>query len=164
MKLKSTTPINNNTNIKILLRCLNLDENNSTFIKYTKEQYFNAEIDNCHVNNMIKQKLCGGDIVFGWIIWEDKEVNFVEACFHSLWKDNQGNLFDITPRKDGEQIILFVQDNTRTITLLYDKNLPAIKTFDNFRIINSNIINGVEEIVVIIKSDLIYEHGLAMKS
>ncbi len=38
----------------------------------------------------------GGDIVYGWSIWEWPQV-FIEAFHHALWKNPKGRLIDISP-------------------------------------------------------------------
>ena len=38
----------------------------------------------------------GGEICYGWRIWEWPEV-MLEAEFHAVWKDAEGHLHDITP-------------------------------------------------------------------
>lgn len=39
---------------------------------------------------------------------------FLEAEFHACWLDQEGNLIDITPKLDGDSIILFLPDTERT--------------------------------------------------
>ncbi|EKN3342828.1 hypothetical protein ACQ8YR_002652 [Yersinia enterocolitica] len=53
-----------------------------------------------------------GEIVYGWIIWEDRKNRFIEAEFHALIK-YEGRLMDITPRFNAEKKVLFVEDDTR---------------------------------------------------
>ena len=157
---KSTTPRTISSDIRNLLELLDLSEQAAYYIKYTNETAFSAEFENCHVNNLVKRKLNGGKLVFGWIIWENKEVNFIEANFHSLWKDNNLKLYDITPRRDNETTILFVQDNHREIEFTKHLNSPAIKTFNNLRIQNGQIITGIIPVFAIMTSPLLVEYDL----
>lgn len=66
----------------------------------------------CHLNVAHRVKHHGGERVSGWMIWTS--IHFTEAEFHSVWRSPSGELVDVTPRVDGEQIILFVPDpNTK---------------------------------------------------
>lgn len=58
-----------------------------------------------------KIKEFGGEQVLGWAIWEKPGV-FIEAEFHSVWKQSNGELLDLNPRpeKFGIRSILFVPD------------------------------------------------------
>lgn len=58
-----------------------------------------------------KVKADGGSPVFGWAIWEWPKIMFT-AEFHTVWQDDNGNLFDITPKPKGEKQILFVADRS----------------------------------------------------
>ena len=157
---KSTTPRTISSDIIKMLDLLDLTENDAHYVKYTNETSFTAEFENCHVNNLVKRKLYGGELVFGWIIWENKDVNFIEANFHSLWTDGKKKLYDITPRRDKEEFIFFVQDGHREIEFIKHSNSPAIKTFNNLRIQNGQIITGINSVLAIMTSPLIREYGL----
>ncbi|WP_417803896.1 hypothetical protein [Thalassospira lucentensis] len=52
-----------------------------------------------------------GEHAFGWTIWEWPNV-LLTAEFHDVWKSPDGVLYDITPKPNGEQQILFVHDAT----------------------------------------------------
>ena len=54
----------------------------------------------------------GGACVYGWMIWEYPGF-LVEGEFHAIWQDPAGALVDISPKPDGEQLILFLADSTR---------------------------------------------------
>jgi|CXWL01.1.fsa_nt_gi hypothetical protein len=51
-------------------------------------------------------------IVFGWVVWESRAQSFIEAEFHSVVR-REGQLQDITPRRDGEKLVLFAPDLVR---------------------------------------------------
>ena len=53
-----------------------------------------------------------GKIQYGWIIWEIPEI-FIEAEFHAVWINNDGDYLDITPKSDGEERILFLLDSKK---------------------------------------------------
>lgn len=67
-----------------------------------------------------KVKADGGDIVFGWTIWEWPNV-LRTAEFHAVWQSPDGALVDITPKPKRETRILFVAD----------RKYPATFNFDN---------------------------------
>jgi len=54
----------------------------------------------------------GGEIVYGWRIWEWPGV-MLEAEFHAVWRDPDGVLHDLTPTPQGERRSLFVPDPAR---------------------------------------------------
>jgi len=53
-----------------------------------------------------------GVAAYGWIIWEARKHRFIEAEFHAVLRQGD-ELIDITPRPDGEEMILFVPDPAR---------------------------------------------------
>ncbi len=53
----------------------------------------------------------GGERILGWLIWE-RAGAFIECEHHAIWKDEHGNLIDITPHADGEAQILFLRDDS----------------------------------------------------
>jgi hypothetical protein len=54
----------------------------------------------------------GGDQVFGWTIWEWPKV-FIEAEFHSVWRDSEGAMLDVTKKSREIPRILFLPDPSR---------------------------------------------------
>lgn len=76
-----------------------------------------VQVENCrfgdcfgNVENYIKNN--GGSVQYGWIIWEIPNL-FVEAEFHAVWVNNEGEYIDITPKVDGEKEILFLPDSKK---------------------------------------------------
>lgn len=72
--------------------------------------------------------------------------------FHSVWKNKNNILFDITPRIDNEEVILFVPDEKREIVIKVKDEKIIINSFDNFRIQNHLILNGIRKLEGIVKS------------
>ena len=66
-------------------------------------------INNCFYNVSNKIAEDGGEIVYGWKIWDRQE--FWEAEFHSVWRKDE-KLLDITPQYVDE--ILFFEDESIT--------------------------------------------------
>lgn len=58
-----------------------------------------------------KVKNDGGDIRYGWTIWEWPGV-LLTAEFHAVWTDQSNALIDVTPKPHGEKQILFVPDSS----------------------------------------------------
>ncbi|MCD5993671.1 hypothetical protein KDX38_08555 [Pseudomonas sp. CDFA 602] len=54
----------------------------------------------------------GGKQLIGWAIWDTAGI-FIEAEFHAIWEDAQGNLIDLTPRPIPDQTTLFLPDPRR---------------------------------------------------
>lgn len=71
----------------------------------------NAIIDECFINvdKFIKDN--GGRCVNGWAIWLHPHC-LLEAEFHAIYKDETGNLIDITPHKGNISQILFLEDDS----------------------------------------------------
>lgn len=64
----------------------------------------------------------GGTQVIGWTIWELPGL-FVEAEFHSVWRNPDGELVDITPKRTPSARIYFVEDVVRTYAGLQVNNI-----------------------------------------
>ncbi len=62
-----------------------------------------------NVERRIQQE--GGEAVLGWKIWEWHGI-MIEAEFHTLWRDSQGQLHDITPNAHPFEKVLFLPDQT----------------------------------------------------
>jgi len=67
---------------------------------------------NCfeNVNSVIKTK--GGNIEYGWLIWETLPDLMMEAEFHAIWIDINNVRHDITPKQFGIEYGLFLPDPT----------------------------------------------------
>jgi hypothetical protein len=104
-----TTP--NEINEDILKFCNELDfTTEPVFLElFPVKDYILGE---CYgtVENHIKKN--GGKIQYGWIIWEDPKI-FLEAEFHAVWVNPQGEHIDIMPKIDKEEKILFLPDSKK---------------------------------------------------
>jgi hypothetical protein len=58
-----------------------------------------------------KVRADGGNVGFGWTIWEWPRV-LLTAEFHAIWIAPNGDAADITPKPHGEREIVFVPDRT----------------------------------------------------
>lgn len=67
-----------------------------------------------------KIKSDGGNIVFGWTIWEWPSVLWT-AEFHAVWRSPTDELIDITPKPNFEKQILFVIDRSYPETFNFDQ-------------------------------------------
>jgi hypothetical protein len=74
----------------------------------------------CHSNCEAEHKRTGAEIVCGWMIWEIPGASWIEAEFHSVVRRGR-HLKDITPRRDGEKLILFAPDTERIAVRLDDR-------------------------------------------
>lgn len=107
-----TTPKKINHNVKELVKSIGV---NVTPIYANVEPKEGARPNECFDNVKIYAEQHGGEVQYGWQIWEKTGV-VIEAEFHAVWKNHEGNLVDITPKTDNEQKILFIPDSTRTFT------------------------------------------------
>jgi hypothetical protein len=71
-----------------------------------------AEVGNCFGAVKLKVAADGGEVVYGWCFWLFPEV-WVEAEFHAVWRGPDGALLDVTPKRDGENAVVFVPDPKR---------------------------------------------------
>lgn len=76
-----------------------------------------AEAHNCFINVERVIAANGGEIAYGWIIWEGKVL--WDAEFHGCWVPPDNwlggtiKMLDVTPKPDGESQILFLPDPKR---------------------------------------------------
>ncbi len=148
------------SNIKII-EYLELDPTKVVLLKYRKAPSFISEPNNCHLNIMVQCEKHGGQAIEGWIIGQDTVHNFLEARFHSVWLSPEGELIDFTPRIDLEKRIMFLPDPKRKILLTTHKNKPAIMSYNTVKIASGVIQSGIEKIMCIPQSDMIYKYGVA---
>lgn len=110
---KPTTPEFVTSRIRAFLRQAGL-EGPPVYLPFTllDERYRSGFcFDNCA--HAAKAGL--GAIVFGWVIWDAAKFRFTEGEFHAVLSTGSA-LLDITPRKDGEDKILFIPDPARVAT------------------------------------------------
>jgi hypothetical protein len=91
--------------------CQGISTDPLLYIEYTDVNY-GYKATHCYDNVRHYVKNHGGEAVYGWIIWKGTDYP-LEAEHHAVWKSPSGKIFDITPRVDGENIILFLIDNSR---------------------------------------------------
>jgi SEC-C motif len=70
-----------------------------------------AKVSECFFNVQSKIDREGGDIVYGWAIWERPRV-FLEAEHHAVWAKGS-EWVDLTPNDPWIQSVLFLPDPTR---------------------------------------------------
>lgn len=71
-------------------------------------------VNDCYGNVKKIMTQRGGSIQHGWQIWEFFPRVLLEAEFHAVWLDDQGNYHDITPKEISNiDRILFLPDNTK---------------------------------------------------
>ena len=68
----------------------------------TREKY-------CFENVQAMVQECGGEIVYGWVVWQHGEF-FVEAEHHGVWQKPSGQLVCITPQTPPEKALTFIPD------------------------------------------------------
>lgn len=77
---------------------------------------------NCHLNVTKHVELNGGKVVNGWLL--SRNAKFFEQgvwhfSFHSIWEDEKGDWFDVTPdRNNQREFSAFVPDVERTVDLV----------------------------------------------
>lgn len=98
----------------------------------------------------------GGEQLIGWAIWETPGM-LIEAEFHTLWQDPQGNLVDLTPCGTPHQNILFLPDPGREYRGRQVDNIrrPLVDDLDVIRFVH--LASRLFEITN--KGDLAEQHG-----
>ena len=102
-----------------------------------------ATIDNCFPNVLEKIKRDGGSIIYGWTIHTFPYI--YEAEKHAVWKSENNELIDITPKKIPYNQILFVPDNDNTWNYTGEYidniriNITTNSVVDDYIILNETI-------------------------
>jgi hypothetical protein len=116
-----TTPAPINESTELLIKRLPAP-GKPVFLDLRAEPF--AQIAECYGNVATKIAKDGGDVQHGWCVWVH-EGRLIEGEFHAIWVSPQGELVDITPKRDGEERILFIPDKET----VYDN-----KHIDNVRV------------------------------
>lgn len=72
-----------------------------------------GRVQECYLNVGRAVEERGGEIVYGWLIWQEVKGRYLSFIHHAVYRDAAGELSDPTPQADGEQQILFVPDGRR---------------------------------------------------
>ena len=80
MKTQQTTPISINAEVKRLRRCLEVE----AFCEYVDVTPI-KEYNHCFQNVIEHIKEYGGEMVLGWLIWQQENI-LTEAEYHAVWK------------------------------------------------------------------------------
>lgn len=112
---KSTTP--QSLDSETLSFCQSISRHDPLYLRYTHANY---QAGDCHLNVREHVRRNGGRSISGWIIWRSG-ADWFEAEHHSVREDQQGNLHDLTPRYDGEELILSLPDPLRTFDFKHMK-------------------------------------------
>lgn len=118
VQVKPTTPKKVSRKIKAFLRTLGITNQPIylPFSNWSDKYKTHYCLSNCEAENVKN----GYEIIYGWILWEDRKKSFIEGEFHSVLEVN-GKLVDITPRLDGEEKILFAIDPKRIAERIDEK-------------------------------------------
>ncbi len=115
-----------------------------------------AKINECFPNVAEKISCDGGSMLCGWQIWEWPHV-LVEAEFHAVWVAPDGTLTEITPKRDGEEKILFVPAPTLTYSGIVRDNVRVAVRDD---LLVHHFIRVSEEIVAVMnRGDRASQYG-----
>ena len=97
--MNQTTPVG--ISDEILTFCREIDPStNPTFVDVIPTK--DSKHQDCFSNVESHIKEFGGNIGYGWTIWESPNL-FIEAEFHAVWIDNKRKYIDITPKKMGRK-------------------------------------------------------------
>lgn len=135
IKLKPRTPKKINSAVKKLIKELDISNEKPKYLKYTHRNN-NYKLGYCFNNCENELAVNSGEAVYGWLIWEDKKQQFIEAEFHCVLRVN-GELIDITPRDSISEIeVLFIEDTYRDSGRIDSKNWYS---WSNLKMINGTV-------------------------
>lgn len=111
----------------------------------------------CFVNVENQCKEFGGRNIIGWRIWEWPRI-MLEAEFHAVWEDPNGELVDITPVDKQFNSILFLRDTSKIYEGFAINNIRSPLTDDP--LIDEFISICNEIFYVFNKGERKFQHGL----
>jgi len=119
IKFNSSSPKKVNVAVRNIAQHLCLDVGNAVLLKFHRPMEFKPELQNCFFNVWVQINFKGGGFQHGWLIAQDTAKDFIEAQFHAVWVDPNGDYVDITPRADGQKRVMFIPDFDRQIRLTH---------------------------------------------
>ncbi len=96
------------TDGNVLAFCQQINSNKPFYVDV--HSWGQSQSVECFHNVNKYKELNGGDIVYGWCIWQHTKI-MLEAEFHSVWKSPEGAYLDITPNPINFKRILFLPDH-----------------------------------------------------
>ena len=96
---------------QIIALCNEIDKSQKPYRVPVKPQSW-VESKECFFNVKTKVEKDGGQIQFGWVIWECPNI-MIEAIFHAIWISPENEHIDITPNQINSERILFLPDSIR---------------------------------------------------
>jgi len=98
----------------------------------------------------------GGSIQYGWLLWEWPHV-YIEAEFHSVWRDADGVLHEVTSSPEGAVEILFLPDDSRRYE---GKHIDNVRLAIRDDLLVHNYIRLAElRTRVLTRGERAYQHG-----
>jgi hypothetical protein len=144
MILNPKTPICITATVKQLAAALGLPNTKLHYLRYTHKSDEYKPL--CCFNNCENEQVkYGGEVTYGWLIWEDRKRSFIEAEFHSVRKIN-GELVDISPRQSKKnELVLFIEDKTR---ISGRKDSETWHSWSNLKMLNGLILERTRHLEV----------------
>lgn len=118
--------------------------------------YVNSKLNECFCNVTDYLKTNKGEMLIGWAIWLIPHC-MIEAECHAVLKNENGTLIDITPHKDNENKILFLEDKSIKYSGFQIDNIR--KNISKSKLIDILISNSRELVRLQNKDQLKYQHG-----
>lgn len=110
-ELVATTPELISEEIIIFCRSLNSREK-AVFVQIQTTE--RAVVDGCLQNVYQMITSYGGDVVYGWAIWESPAI--IEAIFHAVWQHPiSGKYIDLTPQGDAKRVLFLPDPETEML-------------------------------------------------
>lgn len=116
-----------------------------------------ANIYECVQNVQIYINKYGGKPVLGWAIWLHPHC-MIEAEFHEICLTTDNRLLDVTPHKNNNKLILFLEDYSLEYSGYQINNIR--KNISNSVLIDKCIENWDKIFKIMNKGERKYKHGI----
>jgi hypothetical protein len=93
-------------------------------------QHPGFNIGSCWYNCLELQISKGGEVIYGWSLWQDQNV-FI-AQHHAVWLNDNGQYVDPTPNEGLTNTALFMPDNRAPFDII------GLRAYPNLEWVNNN--------------------------
>ena len=110
-KLSLSTPREIDEKVKGFCENISLD---GKLLYVDTVTYIKSISGKCFQNAESYIKEFGGKKVIGWKIWRCKNI-YLQAESHAIVKTEKGNMVDVSPHDDGDQVLFFYYEKLQTL-------------------------------------------------
>ncbi|MFV0574712.1 MAG: hypothetical protein ACK5NC_04755 [Vibrio sp.] len=149
--LNPKTPKQITMAVKTLVSYLGIKNASPQYLKYTHRNW-DYSVRNCFKNCEKESEKTGEQIVYGWLIWEDRKHAFLEAEFHSVLRDSgvlraNSRLIDISPRQSIKtEKVLFIEDTQRVAGR---KDSKTWHSWSNLKMVSGHVLAPTQHLEIV---------------